>query len=181
MIAASRWLTATEFRARFPGVAARLDDAAIGALLEACFVVRTPSGELLVDQGWPAPALYFLWQGRFGLRLGAEGRIEELGLLPPHAIVGEVSFFDGEPASAGILAISRQATALVLPLASFEELAGREPRVAAGLYRAVTETLAERLRAATEQFEGLQTPGPAQPASPVAALLRTLFGLGAGR
>jgi CRP-like cAMP-binding protein len=166
---------------RFPVLGSRLDEAGLRTLAGVLRRVEAGPGEEIHRQGQRVPSLLFLLDGTFALRLGDEQGPTELGFLPAYSIVGEVSFFDGGPATATILACAPRNSALALDAAGFERLAADAPGVAAGLCRAVCDTLAARLREADDRFDRIQLPEPDQPDRPGAGgfldLLATLFGL----
>jgi CRP-like cAMP-binding protein len=167
--------TARLLAEHFPGVAAHLDAEGLEAISWELELIHARGGDEIHRQGSLHPTLLFLLDGSFALRLGDELTADQLGYLPPHSIVGEVSFFDGGPVTATIMVCSPRASALALELDRFERLAAAHPRPAAGLCRAVSETLAARLRVADEHYDRLA----GRPSTRgLRNLMRTLFGLG---
>lgn len=148
-------VNADTIAARFPALAGRLEHDDLIALAEAVELRRFAAGDQLLTQGSPFPTLFFLWDGRFALGFGEEESAADLGVLPPNAIVGEVSFFDGGPVTATVVAITRSAFALALTPDAFDVLAVQRPTAATGLLHIVCGMLAERLRTATERHDRL--------------------------
>ena len=159
----------------FPGVAKHLDAEALEALAWELHLIHARNNDEVARQGSTHPALLFLLDGTFALRLGDEATADQLGYLPPHSIVGEVSFFDGGPATVSVLVCSARASALTLDLEGFERLGKAHPRAAAGLCRAVSETLAARLRVSDLRYDELV--GSPSLRS-LRALMKTLLGTG---
>lgn len=159
----------------FPAVAARLDEEGLEALAAELALEYARGGDEIHRQGSIHPTLLFLLDGTFALRLGDEQTADQLGYLPAPTIVGEVSFFDGGPVTATIMVCSTRASLLALSPEAFERLAASHPRAAAGLCRAVSETLAARLRASDARYDELLGSPTARN---VLAVLSTLFGIG---
>ena len=162
----------------FPPLRDDLEDEEREALAEAVEVVRPRGGEDLCIQGSRERALYFLVEGTFALKLGDEQSAADLGFLPAGALVGEVSFFDGGPATASVVQVSPRGTALMLGAEAFERLAASHPRAAAVVCRMVSDTLAARLRVATAHYDRVMATQPRREEGKgkVLDLLRTLFG-----
>jgi CRP-like cAMP-binding protein len=160
----------------FPPLGTHLGPDGLVALAGAVKIQRMHAGDELLSQGSPVPTLCLTWDGHFGLRLGDEKSAVELGALPERSMIGEVAFFDGGPVTASVMAMSRVSVALVLTQAAFEEMAVQHPRAAAGLLRALSAVLAERLRFATDRFEEVS----AAEHTSVLDRLRVLFGLREG-
>lgn len=148
-------VNAETLAARFPALAGKLDRDDLVAVAEAVEVRRFGAGDQLLTQGSPFPMLCFCWDGRFALAFGEEESAADLGVLPPDAIVGEVSFFDGGPVTATVVAITRSAFALTLTPEAFDVLAVQRPTAAMGLLHVVCAMLAERLRVAKERHDRL--------------------------
>jgi extracellular factor (EF) 3-hydroxypalmitic acid methyl ester biosynthesis protein len=105
------------------------------------------SGDVIVEDGAPVPALYVVASGTVSvekMHLGGGISLAELG---PGALVGEVSFLDGSPASASVVART-EVTAHVIE--GVDELLASNPELAAGVYRSLAVLLAGRLRFGNE-------------------------------
>ena len=122
------------------------------ALLFAHTVPATlAAGDVLIRQGEPAGALYFVASGAMELRAGL-GHGAELGELyrePPGSVIGEISFFDGRPRTATVWAVEPTELRRLdhAALAAFSEAC---PRLAHDLLMALGRVLAFRLRRTDE-------------------------------
>src|SRR4051812_2339802 len=112
--------TPDEIARRFPGLAAHLDASDMTALADQLSLRLFRNGDELLSQGSPFPTLYLLWEGAFALQFGEEKDAADLGSLPPNAIVGEVSFFDGGAVTATVRLMSRSGYALALEAPTFD-------------------------------------------------------------
>lgn len=67
---------------------------------------KVPPGELLVRQGVPGTRIFFLISGTVRVHLDTEGGDCELNQIPAPTVIGEISFFSGEPSSAHVTTLS---------------------------------------------------------------------------
>lgn len=115
------------------------------------------SGEALIRRGDPERTLYFVLRGALevivhsghGISLGA------LTKARPGTVLGEVSFFDGEPRSASVWALEDSDVA-AMTLDQFQQFESHHPQLARDLLFALGQVLAARLRSTNSQ---LNTPG----------------------
>jgi CRP-like cAMP-binding protein len=171
-----------EFRERFPLLAGDLSDeesAAFVALLEEREVAER---ELVLREGVPSAAIFLVREGELSVSLSLGGPTLETGRFGAGAILGEVSFIDGGPATATVAAATR--TRLwVLPRASLDRLRSESPRQAIATLRAVSHSLAKRVRGGNDFLDGLlRSAGQGAPVAPpprpsLRASLRALFGI----
>jgi CRP-like cAMP-binding protein len=104
-------------------------------------------GDVIVEDGAPVSALYVVDSGTVSVQkmhLGIGISLAELG---PGALLGEVSFLDGSPASASVVA---RTDAIVRVIEGVDELIASNPALAAGVYRSLAVLLAGRLRYGNE-------------------------------
>jgi CRP/FNR family cyclic AMP-dependent transcriptional regulator len=116
---------------------------------------RLMAGEAIIRRGEPDRTLYFVLHGVLeviahsgdGLSLG------RLALVGSGSVLGEVSFFDGGPRSAGAWAVDDCEVAAMTPdqYAAFEE---SSPALARELLFALGRILAIRLRRTTARVVG---------------------------
>jgi CRP/FNR family cyclic AMP-dependent transcriptional regulator len=116
------------------------------ALIEYTETRRFRPGEIVVAVGEAERSLYVVASGALEVLLGKGRRghrsIESLG---PGSLIGEVSFFDGEPRSASVQAVT-DGELLRLSFDSFEVFAARQPELARDLLLDLGRILAARLR-----------------------------------
>ncbi len=124
------------------GIFADLDDATRDVLAEGLQVLSLNRGDVLVQQGDEADALYFVVTGRFAVTL--KGRRDPITEIGPDQPIGEIAFLTGGKRTATVSAM-RDSLVLRLGRKEFEELLAKSPEI----WRALTTSLAERLAATT--------------------------------
>jgi CRP-like cAMP-binding protein len=118
-------------------------------LLEFTRALRFGTGQNILEAGSGGRSLYILLEGTLEIlappaRFGVQRRI---GRLEAGSLVGEVSFFDGAPRSAGVRAVTPVVLA-EMTLQDFERLADHHPALARSLLLDLGRILAGRLRKA---------------------------------
>jgi CRP/FNR family cyclic AMP-dependent transcriptional regulator len=117
-------------------------------LLEFTRALRFGARQTILEAGSGGRSLYVLLEGSLEIltpsRFGVQRRI---GRLEAGSLVGEVSFFDGAPRSAGVRALTPVVLA-EMTLQDFERLADHHPRLARSLLLDLGRILAGRLRKA---------------------------------
>lgn len=126
-------LKGSEFFRNFPGS----DLAGIAALTE---VVHLQKGEVVFEQGDEGDAFYTVVQGSVYISRGAT----RLATLGSREGFGEMSILDKESRSASATA-AEDTTLLALDRDSFDRVIERNPVVARGVYRVLTERLRNTL------------------------------------
>jgi CRP-like cAMP-binding protein len=167
-----------DFARRFPAVAELLTDTELAALASSLTRRSIAAGDLLVTEGRASDAVFFLWDGSLAVRLSSDGDAREIGRCEPGAVVGEISFLDGGPATA-TLAASSPVTVLGMSRDHLERLRVSHPRAATAVLRALCRSLAERVRKASDVLEKLAHPsaGESNGVGWIEAF-RVLFGFG---
>jgi NTE family protein len=123
-----------------------------------CQVEQYPAGSIILQQGAPSEALYFLRSGRLAVRVRKEDHKETVALLQPPAVFGELSFITGKGCSADVQVV---VDAEVVSLSKSAIARIKENRDK--FMFAMMNVLAERLH-------GMVTQGPKAPESPVVVL-----------
>src|SRR4051812_28301807 len=119
---------------------------ALAPIAEALTLQR---GEVLVRQGDPSDALYFVLSGRFTVHM--DGIAEPVAEIGQGQSIGEIGFFAGLPRTATVMAL-RDSTVLMVTRERFAAVSGTSP----GMRDAVILSLARRLAARAPK----PTPGP---------------------
>lgn len=101
------------------------------------------SGDALIREGEADRELYILAQGE--LHVTIRGNV--IATLAPGTVVGEGTFFSGQPRSATVLAAS-SGIAWSLQWSKFEVLSNKHPKLALDLVRGLASVLAIRMREA---------------------------------
>jgi CRP/FNR family transcriptional regulator, cyclic AMP receptor protein len=118
-------------------------------LLEFTRALRFGTGQEILAAGSGGRSLYLLLEGTLEILAPPArfGRQRRIGRLEAGSLVGEVSFFDGVPRSAGVRALTPVVIA-EMTLQDFERLADRHPGLARSLLLDLGRILAGRLRQA---------------------------------
>lgn len=122
-----------------------LSDEEERALLEKGGVSRFSPGAPIVREGDHHNALYVLREGHVRVEKNSAGFPLELARLGPGEIFGEMSFIDGSPASADIIA-NDPVEAYVVDGQILDPLLRKYPSIYGRLFRSLAAILARRLR-----------------------------------
>ena len=119
-------------------------------LLAATSVKAVRTSDVVIQRGLPERDLYFVARGVFevGVTTFDGISVASLARIGPGSVLGEQSFFDGEPRSANVWAIT-DGTLLRWEFEVFERFAAAEPKLARELAFAVARVLSKRLRMTT--------------------------------
>jgi extracellular factor (EF) 3-hydroxypalmitic acid methyl ester biosynthesis protein len=108
---------------------------------------RYEPGEAILREREYSRAIYVLMSGRVAVQKDHLGLGVVVDELRPGAVFGEVSYLDGSPTSAAVVA-REQANVLILE--ELDELLASDPALASGFYRSLAALLARRLRFTTQ-------------------------------
>jgi CRP/FNR family transcriptional regulator, cyclic AMP receptor protein len=132
-----------------------LDDEELTQILMVGRVRRFSSGTSILTEGEPGGSLYLVTDGEVRVTKAVPGvGAEALSILAAGEIFGEVEFFDGSPAAAGVVA-HRDCEVFLLPHDEIESLLRNRPLLAAKLFWAFGRTLASRLRESNRRMAAL--------------------------
>jgi len=138
---------------------------------------RLEPGEALITEGQPTRTVFLLTEGTLAVKARVGELDSELGRLRPGALVGEIGFLDGQPATASVVAAD-DATVQALDRDTFGALERSHPRVAMQLMHAITRTLAGRIRTATDRLEALRGGDERPDSRGFIEAFRSLLGMG---
>lgn len=114
-------------------------------LASSCVHRRFSHGETVIREGDRAQCLYIVARGSLEVRRGST----TVALVPEGSVFGEQAFFDSEPRSADVVAVS-DGELLELGADGLENLAARDPQLARAVLLDLGRILSLRLRAATD-------------------------------
>lgn len=106
---------------------------------------RYAGDEFAVREGESDRAIYIVTAGRFEVVMHTARGLQQIGILQPGDIFGELAFFDSQPRSAGVRALEGS-EALILTPAGFDQLRLTEPRLALAFVLDLGRILSQRLR-----------------------------------
>lgn len=155
-----------EIGERFGDLQARVGKGRIDSLRRVLTPVDVAAGAILIEEGAPHETLHLLWEGTLAVQVAlASGARWEIGRLGPGSVVGEVSFIDGGLASATVTAVTG-AQLLTLSRAALGELERSDAHLAAGVMQALCDSLAARVRDASNRLEEAGPSAASAPSQP---------------
>src|SRR5579872_6135392 len=106
-------------------------------------------GEALIKEGEKQTALYIIVKGEAKVQRDHEGFAIELSRHGPGEIFGDMSFIEGQAASATVIAGDEEVLVFIITHAHITTLMGQNPAFAARFYQSLAEILSRRLRETT--------------------------------
>ena len=103
-------------------------------------------GDVLIQEGQEQTALYLIAKGEVKVQRDHEGFAIELSRHNAGEIFGDMSFVEGQPASASVLAGDEEVLAFVITHAHINTLMQQNPAFAARFYQSLAQILSRRLR-----------------------------------
>jgi CRP-like cAMP-binding protein len=122
-----------------------LDPAEESALFASASVQSFARDQIILDENVPTRAIFFIEEGLVRVERQDRGAMVPLATLGVGDFFGEMSFVDGVATSARV--VSEEPSQLrIIDAATVDRLAGKDPHLAARLYRSIAAILAQRLR-----------------------------------
>jgi CRP-like cAMP-binding protein len=135
-----------------------LDPAEESALLAAAPVQSFAPDQVVFDQNVPLRAIFLIDDGSVRVERQDRGAMIPLATLGVGEFFGEMSFVDGTPTSARVVA-DEPTRLRIIDTATVDNLARSDPSFAGRLYRSIAAILAERLRLTSMRAYGDQSWG----------------------
>jgi len=135
-----------------------LDPAEESALLAAAPVQSFARDQLVFDQNVSLRAIFLIDDGSVRIERQDRGAMIPLATLGPGEFFGEMSFVDGTPTSARVVA-DEPTRLRVIDTATVDNLTKTDPSFAGRLYRSIAAILADRLRLTSMRAYGDQSWG----------------------
>lgn len=168
--------TAELLQRHFPALGENLAAHDFEQLAAALVPRKVGAGQLVLEEGKPEGTLHLLVEGTLVVTVAEGGAPIEVGRLAPGALFGEVSLMDEGPASSTVRA-DGEAGLLSLGRSELLTLHAKAPRAATAVLRAISLTLAERVRTSTDRLEALSgNATKAETSTGLLGALRSLFG-----
>ena len=114
-------------------------------------VEKIPQWSVVVKQGDPGDAMYFILDGELRVRINVAGKETILATLTAGDFFGDVSLFDHGPRSADVVA-NTDSTVVKISAGAFDELAKAAPEIATPFLRAVGQPLSARIRTDNKRY-----------------------------
>jgi extracellular factor (EF) 3-hydroxypalmitic acid methyl ester biosynthesis protein len=122
-----------------------LDPAEESALLAAAPVKRYAPGEVVLERNVPLRAIFVVDEGSVRVERDDGGHVITLAVLGPGQFFGEMSFVDGAPTSATVVANTATRLRMINTMI-IDNLSEVDPSFGTRLYRSIAAILVERLR-----------------------------------
>ena len=131
-----------------------LDSTEAKAMLAASSLRRLKSEEVVFDQGVPMRAIFVIERGSLRVELMDNGAAIPLATLYEGELFGEMSFVDGQPTSARVVAAEPAEVRIIGP-ELITQMSAQKADFEARLYRSIAAMLAQRLRLREMHLHGL--------------------------
>ena len=135
-----------------------LEPAEEDALLAAAPVHTFTRDQLVFDQNVSLRAIFLIDEGAVRVERQDRGALIPIATLGAGEFFGEMSFVDGTPTSARVVA-DEPTRLRIIDTATVDQLTRVDPGFAARLYRSIAAILAERLRLTSARAYGDQSWG----------------------
>ena len=112
--------------------------------------VRKKTGEAIALSGEPVVGIYIVIKGEVGVY--PPGSKKPFSTLKPGTAFGEMSFLDGSKASATIRTEKPETEVACISYQLLQTLLKDSPQLAAGMYRGIAVSLAQKLRTTNEKI-----------------------------
>ena len=122
-----------------------LDSAEAKAMLAASSLRRLKSEEVVFDQGVPMRAIFMIDRGSLRVERMDNGAAIPLAIMHEGELFGEMSFVDGQPTSARVVA-AEPAEVRIIDRDLVTQMSAQQAGFEARLYRSIAAILAQRLR-----------------------------------
>lgn len=114
-------------------------------------IEKIPQWSVIVKQGDPGDAMYFILEGELRVRMNVMGKETILATLGVGEMFGDISLFDHGPRSADVVANVDSVVARI-SASDFDALAKEAPDLATPFLRAIGKTLTARIRADNKRY-----------------------------
>ena len=132
-------------------ILASMTDEQIERFTKFAEVERVSQFAVIVKQGDPGDAMYFILDGELRVRIDVAGRETVLTTLGVGEFFGDISLFDSGPRSADVVA-NQDSTVVKISAQALDTIAKEAPDLAATFLRAIGRTLTARIRADNKRY-----------------------------
>lgn len=129
-----------------------LEDEDVDWLIEAGERQELAKDDVLIREGEPISAIYLLLDGTLNVSVSTL-HDQPLAQLTLGEVVGEMSFVDGQPPSATVIA-TEPTVVLAIPCKALNKKLKRDIWFAARFYKALSSLLSSRLRSTVKHLQG---------------------------
>ena len=152
-----------------------LDQTQLQTFIRTCQRVLIPAGQRLVQQNSQGKRIFFVLEGQVRVFLDTPTGEKELANLTAPTVLGEISFFSGEPNSANVIALT-QVRALLMPYEELRQRMQKGDAASSIVVLNMAEAIAQRASAMTRKISELYGRQPDDQLSDLQSASKNLFG-----
>lgn len=141
----------------------------------ACQQVIIPAEQLIVQQNSHAKKIFFVLEGEVRVFLDTSTGEKELSKLAAPTVLGEISFFSGEPNSANVMTVT-QVQALVMPFEVLRQRLHSGDAASSIVMLNMAGAIAQRASEMTRKISELYNRLPDDQLSELQSASKSLFG-----
>ncbi len=135
-----------------------LNDGEFKSLLQTAESRIYKPGALLIRQGDEQTNLYILIKGSAKVVRDHDGFMVDISQHGPGEIFGDMSFIEGQSASASVEACDPEAQAIIITHDNIKKFVEADASFAGRFYESLAAILSRRLRATTDTLDSAQSP-----------------------
>lgn len=143
--------------------------------VSACQQVTIPASQRIVQQNAQGNQLFFVLDGKVRVSLDTPTGEKELSQIAAPTVLGEISFFSGEPNSANVTTLT-QVRSLIMPFEVLRQRLHAGDAASSIVMLNMAEAIAQRASAMTRQVAELYTRLPDDKLSQIQNTSKDLFG-----
>jgi CRP-like cAMP-binding protein len=143
--------------------------------VSACKQVIIPAGQRIVQQNTQGNHLFFVLEGEVRVFLDTPAGEKELSQIAAPTVLGEISFFSGEPNSANVMTLTQVRT-LVMPFEVLRQRLHKGDAASSIVMLNMAQAIAQRASAMTRKVSELYTRQSDEKLSELQNASKSLFG-----
>jgi CRP-like cAMP-binding protein len=152
-----------------------LNQSQLQNFVSVCQEVIIPAGQRIVQQNLQGNTIFFVLEGEVRVFLETQTGEKELSHLTAPTVLGEISFFSGEPNSANVEAVTQVRT-LVMPFEVLRQRLHSGDAASSLVMLNMAEAIAQRASAMTRKVSELYSRQPEAQLSELQNASKNLFG-----
>jgi NTE family protein len=152
-----------------------LNQTQLQSFISACQQVTIPADRRIVQQSSQGKQIFFVLEGDVRVYLDTPTGEKELSQITAPTVLGEISFFSGEPSSANVMTLT-QVRALVMPFEVLRQRLHTGDAASSIVMLNMAEAIAQRASTMTRQLAELYTRHSEEKLSELQSTSKSLFG-----
>ncbi len=152
-----------------------LNQTQLQSFVNACQQVTIPVGRQIVQQNSQGKQIFFVLEGDVRVYLDTPTGEKELSKITAPTVIGEISFFSGEPNSANVMTLT-QVRALVMSFDMFRQRLHTGDAASSIVMLNMAEAIAQRASAMTRKVSELYSRQSDEKLSELQNTSKSLFG-----